>query len=59
MHAHLTLIAYTISGYVSYVVAEVTNCKQADAEFRGHQEIFSEHGGVMDFEEDRSSRPKR
>lgn len=43
---------------VSYVVAEVTNCKQADAEFRGHQEIFSEHGGVMDFEEDRS-RPKR
>lgn len=43
---------------VSYVVAEVTNCKQADAEFRGHQEVFSEHGGVMDFEEDRS-RPKR
>ncbi|KAL6499454.1 COP9 signalosome complex subunit 7 [Orobanche hederae] len=36
---------------------EVTN-KQADIEFRGHDEVFSEHGGVMDFEEDRS-RPKR
>lgn len=43
---------------VSYVVAEVTNCKQADIDFRGHEEIFSEHGGVMDFEEDRS-RSKR
>ncbi|KAK4414591.1 COP9 signalosome complex subunit [Sesamum alatum] len=32
---------------------------KADIEFRGHEEIFSEHGGVMDFEEDRSSRPKR
>ncbi|KAL0425749.1 UNVERIFIED_CONTAM: COP9 signalosome complex subunit [Sesamum radiatum] len=32
---------------------------KADVEFRGHEEIFSEHGGVMDFEEDRSSRPKR
>ncbi|KAL0429128.1 UNVERIFIED_CONTAM: COP9 signalosome complex subunit [Sesamum radiatum] len=31
---------------------------KADVEFRGHEEIFSEHGGVMDFEEDRSSRPK-
>ncbi|KAG8391520.1 hypothetical protein BUALT_Bualt01G0196200 [Buddleja alternifolia] len=31
---------------------------KADNEFRGHEEIFSEHGGVMDFEEDRS-RPKR
>ncbi|XP_051146791.1 COP9 signalosome complex subunit 7-like isoform X1 [Andrographis paniculata] len=31
---------------------------KADAEFRGHEEIFSEHGGVMEFEEDRS-RPKR
>ncbi|KAL2491272.1 COP9 signalosome complex subunit 7 [Abeliophyllum distichum] len=31
---------------------------KADAEFRGHEEIFSEHGGVMDYEEDRS-RPKR
>ncbi|KAH6779704.1 Proteasome component domain protein [Perilla frutescens var. hirtella] len=31
---------------------------KADVEFRGHEEIFSEHGGVMDFEEDRS-RPKR
>ncbi|KAL6494131.1 COP9 signalosome complex subunit 7 [Orobanche gracilis] len=35
---------------------EVTN-KQANIEFRGH-DVFSEHGGVMDFEEDRS-RPKR
>lgn len=43
--------------YASYVVAEVTNCKQGDVEFRGHEEIF-EHGGVMDFEEDRS-RSKR
>ncbi|KAK6162650.1 hypothetical protein DH2020_002491 [Rehmannia glutinosa] len=41
---------------VSYVVAEVTNCKQADVEFRGHEDVFSEHGGVMDFEEDRSRR---
>ncbi|KAL3651130.1 COP9 signalosome complex subunit 7 [Castilleja foliolosa] len=32
--------------------------KQADVDFRGHDELFSEHGGVMDFEEDRS-RPKR
>ncbi|XP_042065443.1 COP9 signalosome complex subunit 7-like isoform X1 [Salvia splendens] len=31
---------------------------RADIDFRGHEEIFSEHGGVMDFEEDRS-RPKR
>ncbi|XP_022867617.1 COP9 signalosome complex subunit 7-like isoform X4 [Olea europaea var. sylvestris] len=31
---------------------------KADAEFRGHEEIFSEHGVVMDYEEDRS-RPKR
>ncbi|GFQ07483.1 cop9 signalosome complex subunit 7 [Phtheirospermum japonicum] len=31
---------------------------KADVEFRGHDELFSEHGGVMDFEEDRS-RPKR
>ncbi|CAI9769341.1 unnamed protein product [Fraxinus pennsylvanica] len=31
---------------------------KADNEFRGHEEIFSEHGGVMDYEEDRS-RPKR
>ncbi|KAF3946021.1 hypothetical protein CMV_027665 [Castanea mollissima] len=37
---------------------EVTNCKQADIDFRGHEEIYSEPGGVMDYEEDRS-RPKR
>lgn len=43
---------------VSYVVAEVTNCKQGDVEFRGHEEIFAEHGGVMDVEEDWSC-PKR
>jgi hypothetical protein len=43
---------------LTYVVAEVTNCKQADIDFRGHEEIYSEPGGVMDYEEDRS-RPKR
>ncbi|KAL5150593.1 COP9 signalosome complex subunit 7 [Glycine soja] len=37
---------------------EVTHCKQADIDFRGHEEICSESGGVMDYEEDRS-RPKR
>ncbi|PON60850.1 Proteasome component (PCI) domain containing protein [Parasponia andersonii] len=31
---------------------------KADIEFRGHEEIYSEPGGVMDYEEDRS-RPKR
>lgn len=31
---------------------------KADMDFRGQEEIFSELGGVMDFEEDRS-RPKR
>ncbi|KAK6121616.1 hypothetical protein DH2020_044643 [Rehmannia glutinosa] len=31
---------------------------KADIDFRGHEEIFSEHGGVMDYEQDRS-RPKR
>ncbi|KAJ7950788.1 COP9 signalosome complex subunit 7-like protein [Quillaja saponaria] len=31
---------------------------KADNDFRGHEEISSESGGVMDFEEDRS-RPKR
>ena len=43
---------------LTYVVAEVTNCEQADIDFRGHEEIYSEPGGVMDYEEDRS-RPKR
>eukprot|EP00257_Ricinus_communis_P024294 XP_015584465.1 COP9 signalosome complex subunit 7 isoform X1 [Ricinus communis] len=31
---------------------------KADIEFRGHEEIYSESSGVMDYEEDRS-RPKR
>ncbi|MCD7451508.1 COP9 signalosome complex subunit 7 [Datura stramonium] len=31
---------------------------KADVDFRGHEEIYSESGGVMDYEEDRS-RPKR
>jgi len=39
-------------------VAEVTNCKQASMDFRGHEEIYSEAGGVMDFDEDRVP-PKR
>ena len=43
---------------LTYIVAEVTHCKQADIDFRGHEEIYSEPGGVMDYEEDRS-RPKR
>ncbi|KAJ6940111.1 COP9 signalosome complex subunit 7-like isoform X1 [Populus alba x Populus x berolinensis] len=41
-----------------FIFLEVTNCKQADIDFRGHEEIYSEPGGVMDYEEDRS-RPKR
>ncbi|KAL5795037.1 hypothetical protein ACOSP7_003631 [Xanthoceras sorbifolium] len=32
--------------------------QKGDVDFRGHEEIYSEPGGVMDFEEDRS-RPKR
>ncbi|KAG9129014.1 hypothetical protein Leryth_021699 [Lithospermum erythrorhizon] len=43
---------------LTYIVAEVTNCEQADVDFRGHEEIFAESGGVMDHEEDRT-RPKR
>lgn len=43
---------------LTYSVAEATNCKQADVDFRGHEEIYSESGGVMDYEEDRG-RPKR
>ncbi|PNY09976.1 cop9 signalosome complex subunit 7-like protein [Trifolium pratense] len=43
---------------LTYIVAEVTHCKQGDIDFRGHEEICSESGGVMDYEEDRS-RPKR
>lgn len=45
------------SMWLTYIVAEVTNCKQAD-DFRGQEEIYSEPGGVMDYEEDRN-RPKR
>ncbi|KAF9624291.1 hypothetical protein IFM89_009199 [Coptis chinensis] len=38
---------------------KVTHCKQADSDFRGHEEIFySEGGGVMEYEEERI-RPKR
>ncbi|KAM7260761.1 hypothetical protein ACFE04_026236 [Oxalis oulophora] len=43
---------------LTYVLAEVTNFKQADMEFREHEEVYSEPGGVMDYEEDRG-RPKR
>ncbi|PIN22783.1 COP9 signalosome, subunit CSN7 [Handroanthus impetiginosus] len=35
-----------------------TLSSKADIDFRGHEEIFTEHSGVMDYEEDRS-RPKR
>lgn len=56
-------VVYTRSGYVgrcclTYIVAEVTNCKQADIDYRGHEENFSELGGVMDYDQDRN-RPKR
>ncbi|KAL6008430.1 COP9 signalosome complex subunit 7 [Asimina triloba] len=48
----------TLKMRLTYLVAEV-HCKQADVELRGHEEIvYSEPGGVMDYEEDRS-RPKR
>lgn len=36
-------------------VAEVTNCEQADMDFRGHG-LFAEPGGVMDYDEDRRSK---
>ncbi|GAV82458.1 PCI domain-containing protein [Cephalotus follicularis] len=39
-------------------VKKSLSLKQADIDFRGHEEIYSEPGGVMDYEEDRS-RPKR
>ncbi|CAL5381279.1 unnamed protein product [Camellia sinensis] len=42
----------------SISLKEVKHCEQADIDFRGHEEIYSEPGGVMDYEEDRS-RPKR
>lgn len=47
-----------LSMCLTYIVAEVTNCKQANIDIREHEEIYSEPGGVMDYEEDRS-RPKR
>ncbi|CAA0839051.1 COP9 signalosome complex subunit 7 [Striga hermonthica] len=31
---------------------------KVDIDLRGHEELFSEHGGVMDFDQDRN-RPKR
>ncbi|KAL3571737.1 hypothetical protein D5086_025641 [Populus alba] len=45
---------------VEYRVEEVKKSLslKADIDFRGHEEIYSEPGGVMDYEEDRS-RPKR
>ncbi|RWR85388.1 COP9 signalosome complex subunit 7-like protein isoform X2 [Cinnamomum micranthum f. kanehirae] len=39
-------------------VEDVKKTLKADAELRGHEEVYSEPGGVMDYEEDRS-RPKR
>lgn len=60
----LEIYSYQIIGVcwsmcLTYMVAEVTNFKQEDTEFRGHEEIsYAEPGGVMDYEEDRS-RPKR
>ncbi|KAJ6872409.1 hypothetical protein NC651_031503 [Populus alba x Populus x berolinensis] len=44
---------------VEYRVEEVKKSLslKADIDFRGHEEIYSEPGGVMDYEEDRS-RPK-
>ena len=43
---------------LTYIVAEVTNCEQAAIDSRGHEENFSELGGVMDYDHDRN-RPKR
>lgn len=44
---------------LTYMVAEVTHCKQAEMEFQGYEEIiYSGLGGLMDYAEDRS-RPKR
>ena len=43
---------------LTHLVAEVKHFKQADLHLQGHGEIFSEPGGMMDYEEDRS-RPKR
>ncbi|PPD79855.1 hypothetical protein GOBAR_DD23222 [Gossypium barbadense] len=38
----------------AYIVPEVTDCKQANTGFQGLNEINSEPGGMMDFEEDQS-----
>lgn len=51
-------VGYVCRYAFTYVVAEVTNCEQDDIDYRGHEEIFSEPGVVMNYEEDRS-RPKR
>ncbi|MQL80524.1 hypothetical protein Taro_012958 [Colocasia esculenta] len=41
---------------LTYLVAEVPQFKQADMDLRGHEEIiYSEPGGVMDYEEDRAA----
>lgn len=62
IYTHNCLLFFMVGIYwstcLTYFVAEVTHCKQADIDFRGHEEICSESGGVMDYEEDRS-RPKR
>ncbi|XP_076909433.1 COP9 signalosome complex subunit 7-like isoform X5 [Bidens hawaiensis] len=47
-----------LSMHVTYFVAEVSNSEQADIDFRGHEEMYPEPGGVMDYDEDRI-RPKR
>ncbi|XP_010919718.2 COP9 signalosome complex subunit 7 isoform X1 [Elaeis guineensis] len=39
-------------------VEEVKKSLKADMDLRGHEDMFSEHGGLMDYEEDRI-RPKR
>ncbi|RZR83388.1 hypothetical protein BHM03_00009988 [Ensete ventricosum] len=43
---------------LTHLVAEVKHFKQADLHLQGHGEIFSEPGGMIDYEEDRA-RPKR
>lgn len=43
----------------AYFVPEVTDCKQANTGFQGLNEINSEPGGMMDFEEDQSRHKRR
>ncbi|KAA3471493.1 COP9 signalosome complex subunit 7-like isoform X2 [Gossypium australe] len=38
----------------AYIVPEGTDCKQANTDFQGLDELNSEPGGMMDFEEDQS-----